>query len=137
MFIYNESSEQVLKKYGKEYTTPFYYLDAHCYDYDYWPLKDEIQSIEKGIICISDYCLGYNNEGIIYHGDEYDGIQLDREFLINCNINSDVYVNNYNALEKYYFPCLQMQRRCGRAYVLKNLEKDYLKENVMFLKLHL
>jgi hypothetical protein len=130
VILNNESSEIVLRKYKDKFKIPFYYLDAHWYDY--WPLQDELESIESGIICISDFKLGMNKYGIVYDGDAYDGINLDNDFLLKCGVKETVYTNNYNEIEKYPLPCLQVGRRSGRAYFCKGISDIHLNSNKTF-----
>ena len=128
--LHNDSSELVLKRYRDKFSMPFYYLDAHWYDY--WPLKDELDSIDRGIICVSDFKLGINKHGIIYDGDSYNGIDLNYNFLLNCGITETIYSNNYNNIEKYPLPCLQVGRRTGRAYFCKGIPDTHLESNTLF-----
>lgn len=123
----NESSEIVLEKYKNNFTMPFYYLDAHWYDY--WPLRDELNCINRGIVCVPDFSLGKNKDGIYYSGDTYDGVVLNHEFLLNAGITDKIYVNNHNGLHNYPLPCLQQIRRTGRAYFCKNVDDTFFKTN--------
>jgi hypothetical protein len=130
IILNNESSEIILQKYKDTFTLPFYYLDAHWYDY--WPLKDELNSINRGIVCVSDFTLGLNKDGIFYAGDSYDGVTLNHEFLLNAGVNSSIYINNFNCLENYPLPCLQRTRRNGRAYFCKDADDIFFKNNPKF-----
>lgn len=127
IMLNNESSEIVLQKYKDNFSLPFYYLDAHWYDY--WPLKDELNCIDRGIVCVSDFALGKNKDGIYYAGDSYDGVVLNHQFLLEAGITDRIYVNNHNSLHNYPLPCLQTIRRNGRAYFCKNVDNIFLKSN--------
>jgi hypothetical protein len=130
VILNNESSEIVLKKYKDKFSMPFYYLDAHWYDY--WPLQDELNYIDRGVVCISDFKLGINKHGIPYEGDTYNGVDLNHEFLLKCGIKETIYNNNYNEIEKYPLPCLQVGRRTGRAYFCKSVPDTHLENNKLF-----
>ncbi len=134
IILNNESSEIILERYKDKFSLPFYYLDAHWYDY--WPLKDELNSITRGVVCVSDFVLGENKDGIYYAGDHYDGVVLDHKFLLNAGIDTTIYVNNHNGLHNYPLPCLQQVRRNGRAYFCKNVDDTFFKDNPhLFVKL--
>jgi hypothetical protein len=130
IILNNESSEIILEKYKNNFNMPFYYLDAHWYEY--WPLKDELNCINRGIICVSDFVLGENKDGIYYAGDSYDGVDLDHKFLLEAGIADRIYVNNHNGLHNYPLPCLQQIRRTGRAYFCKDVDDTFFKTNPNF-----
>jgi hypothetical protein len=127
IILNNESSEIVLERYKDNFTMPFYYLDAHWYDY--WPLRDELNCINHGIVCVSDFILGENKDGIYYSGDSYKGVALNHQFLLEAGVTDTIYVNNHNGLHNYPLPCLQQTRRTGRAYFCKNVEDTFFKSN--------
>jgi hypothetical protein len=132
--ILNESSEKVIEKYNRQrkYNMPFYYLDAH--GEDYWPLGDELKNIEYGIICVSDFYIGTEEE---YGYDFYNNVICDKDIILkNTNPSSKIYVNNFiDTIKNYPFQSLQNLRKSGRAYFTKNVNEDYFKDCSYFMEI--
>jgi hypothetical protein len=136
-----ESSEVVIDGFKNRFNRPFYYLDAH--GYEFWPLADEVSFIDNGIVCVSDFKIsnnlvdGYHMvDGILYGHDIYNGVVCDKKMIEeSCTgISTPLYVNNTDDLSVYKYPSLQMTRRTGRCYFGKNVE-DHFKENVYFKRI--
>lgn len=133
--IHHESSERVIKK-TNNYNMPLYYLDAHWGDY--WPLRDEILNIERGIVCVSDFYVGDPDmfNPIPYGFDSYNGIRCDKDLIMDIvSPETKLYTNNSKNLHAYPLPCLQMTRRSGRCYFTKNAEMDLMKDCDYFIPL--
>lgn len=133
--LFFESSEKVIQKTNNKYKVPFYYLDAHWEDY--WPLVDEISNIERGIVCVGDFYIDRTNYNfpIKYGFDTYNNIRCDKDLIAKCTgYNTAIYANNIYNLDKYPLPCLQMERRSGRCYFVKNIDTDYFKNSDYFVK---
>lgn len=127
------SSEQIMKQYRTRYKCPFYYLDAHWNDY--WPLADEIRSIERGIVCVSDFFIGEDARGgeTFYGFDSYNGIVCDKSMILrNTNPDTPIYVNNAANLKAYEYPTMQRERRSGRAYFCKGISTDFFSQSPYF-----
>jgi hypothetical protein len=137
VYLFNESSEAVIAKLNQKFQMTLYYLDAHWNDY--WPLKDEIKNIDKGLICVSDFYNPYQeltNLDVEYGYDTYQNISCDVN-LLNGVIQdkTKIYTNNVLDLDVYEYPCLQRQRRTGRAYFNKNINLDLFSKKNYFLPL--
>ena len=125
VFLFKESSEQVVKKFQNTFKLPFYFLDAHWYDY--WPIIDEINNINKGIISIDDFDIGV--EG--YNFDQYKNQKCDLSIIPKKSIKFPIYSNNPNFLS-YKYPLIPSIYNAGRAFFGKNIKKDLFKFNKMF-----
>jgi len=124
--LYNESSEKTLLKLQNTFFLPFYYLDAHWYDY--WPLSDELSHINTGIVNISDFNINNKNFGF----DSYGGKQCNIDIIPKSSNTSPIYINNINS---EIFPIIPTIRRCGRAYFAKNYPHDKFECSKLFTKI--
>jgi len=128
VILENTNSPEVIIKYQGQFKTPFFYLDAHWYGY--WPLIDEIRSIQKGIVCVDDF----NIENERFSFDTYDNQVCDYELILASNHNvKTIYVNNPNCL--YPYPCLQIGRRSGKGYFQIGHKTNPFKRSIFFSKL--
>ena len=110
--ISNECTTSMLSKHANKYRFPFFYLDAHWQDY--WPLLDELNLIERGVICIDDFDIGNSRFGY----DSYNNSKCNEDILRV----TDKPIKNYfigNHVAKYPFPCLQVGRRSGKCFIIK------------------
>ncbi len=123
--VLNESSEKVVfVENGKDLNT-LYYLDAHWESY--WPLKDEIKNIFKGIVCVGDFNIKHYSFGY----DQYNDVSCDEKLIRDCGFTGKIYTNN-PFCGNYVFPLLQTGRLGGRAYFGKNISEDFMQFNNYF-----
>jgi hypothetical protein len=128
VFLLNQSSEKVVSLESKEEVNTLYYLDAHWEQY--WPLKDEIENISSGVVCVGDFNINHYSYGFDY----YNNIICDENLIRSTGFSGKIYTNNpYNL--NYPFPLLQKERLGGRAYFCKNIEKDFM-EGSQYFRLH-
>jgi len=102
------SSPAVVAAACRRFRRPFFYLDAHWYDD--WPLPSELRAITHGMICIDDFHIGHPR----FSHDRYGGLECGPNLLASVGIDR-FWVNAPEA--EYPFPCLQVGRRAGRAFV--------------------
>ena len=126
--VLNENSEKVTLIEGKDTNRTLYYLDAHWEKY--WPLKDEIENIKRGVICVGDFNIGNN----LYGYDHYNGIDCDENLIRETGFTGKIYTNNPH-FDKYAFPLLQHGRLGGRAYFCKDVQEDFFSSSGYF-RLH-
>jgi hypothetical protein len=120
--VEHADSREVLKKHKGRFERPFYYLDAHWYED--WPLKGELELIERGVVMIDDFDIGHPRFGF----DEYGGLRCGPEILKPFAARVPrFYVNNPEG--QYELPCLQIGRRGGKAYFTVGFETDHLAAN--------
>lgn len=112
-------SPDLIARYAGDFRCPFFYLDAHWYED--WPLERELSLIERGIVMVDDFDIGYPGFGF----DEYNGVRCGPEMLVRFRDKIPrYYTNNPGAF--YEFPCLQNGRRGGKAYFPVAQARDYL-----------
>jgi hypothetical protein len=120
-----QSSEVVVGNAQNKFSMPLYYLDAHWEEY--WPLKDEINSILKGVVNIGDSKTHDDRYGYDY----YNGIICDKKVVVNNS--TPIYYNNSFNPNNYEYPSMQMTRRNGRMYYCVGDTPDYFKESKYFV----
>ena len=124
--VYLESSEKFLEKNLKNFNFPFIFLDAHWEDY--WPLKDELALIKKGVVCVDDYDINVGD----FNFDKYNDVIINEKLIKDVKPDVSIFTNNPQG--NYAFPSMQdvpNQRRAGRGYF--QLGKDdglFLKNNI-------
>jgi hypothetical protein len=118
-----QSSPVFLNDISQLYSFPFYYLDAHWYEY--WPLFDEISNIKTGVVCIDDFDVGNSRFGF----DSYNGIKCGIE-LIPEHIRNRCYKDN--PMADIGFPCLQIGRRSGKCYYVMGSDTDHFSNCKLF-----
>ncbi len=118
-------SRELIADVKDQFASPLYYLDAHWYDD--WPLQDEINLIDSGVVCIDDFDIGDPRFGF----DEYEGLRCGPEILQPfADKIPRFYINTPWA--KFPLPILQTERRSGRAYYSLGMEQDYFAVNKWF-----
>jgi hypothetical protein len=121
------SSNDFVEKTKNDFSMPLYYLDAHWEEY--WPLKDELNSILKGVVCVSD-CMTHDER---YGYDRYNGVICNKNMVVNNS--TPVYYNNSFNPNEYEYPCMQMVRRSGRMYYCVDEKSDYFKDSKYFVSI--
>lgn len=122
--VLNESSEKVIIN-EKSNNNCLYYLDAHWEDY--WPLKDEIENISSGVVCVGDFNIRHYSYGF----DGYNGVECDEKLIRGSGFTGKIYTNN-PFCTAYPFPLLQKGRLGGRAYFCKNKTIDWMSSSKYF-----
>lgn len=117
-------SAAVLASLTGRFDRPLVYLDAHWYDR--WPLADELAAIPAGIVAVDDVDLDHPRFGY----DTYGGQPLDIALLASLVEFDTLYVGDPFAA--YPYPCLQVARRSGTAYLPVGLDTRPLAEGGMF-----
>lgn len=126
--IFNESSEKIVKKFKNEFKLPFYFLDAH--GFDYWPLIDEIKNIKKGIVSVDDFDIGVD----IFGYDQFEGKKCGVDIIPDECLSTPIYGNNPNPLI-YSYPLPPTIQLAGRGFFGIGVKEDLIKYNKMFKKL--
>jgi hypothetical protein len=124
----NESSEKVVFVENGEKENTLYYFDAHWENY--WPLKDEIKNVLRGVICVGDFNINHYSFGY----DLYNDVICDEKLVRESEFTGKIYTNN-PFCSKYEFPLLQTGRLGGRAYFCKNISEDFM-QNSEYFKVH-
>ena len=102
-------SPELIAKFKDDFRCPLYYLDAHWYDA--WPLERELSLIENGVVCVDDFNIGHPRFGF----DSYNDVECGPGMLARfADKIPHYYTNNPDA--QYELPCLQNERRGGKAY---------------------
>ncbi len=117
-------SADVLASLSGRFDRPLVYLDAHWYEC--WPLADELAAISVGIVAVDDVDLGHPRFGY----DTYRGQPLDITFLADLTARDALYVGD--PFVPYPYPCLQVGRRSGTAYLPVGLDHGPLQGSAMF-----
>lgn len=125
--VLHGSSNDIVREYANKFKFPFLYLDAHWYEY--WPIDDEISSVDSGILCIDDFDIKNGRYGFDVYKGRTCGPEILRPFSDKIK---KFYTNNPEATMP--FPCLQPARRSGRAFVPVGKFKDFFAESQMFLQ---
>ena len=121
--VYATSSPEVVALACERFARPFFYLDAHWGDP--WPLRDELRAIVRGIVCIHDF----NIERPGYAYDSYKGVPCDSKILGSIGAKQYWIGAPY---AHYPFPCLQVGRRAGRAFLVVGLDSAPLEKSPWF-----
>ncbi|MFC9472697.1 methyltransferase domain-containing protein [Nocardia sp. NPDC056952] len=104
---------------------PLVYLDAHWGDR--WPLVDELNAVERGIVVVDDFDIGNPRFGF----DVYDGVACDAALIRKSRVDIEVvYIGNPRA--KYPYPCLQVGRRAGRCFIPVGISPENFEQSDMF-----
>ena len=102
-------SATVLEATAHRFSRPIFYLDAHWADD--WPLRRELDTVRQGVAVVDDFDVGHDRFGF----DSYGGVDCNagriKESLPGCAI----WIPDVGFRHRY--PCLQVGRRAGRAYV--------------------
>jgi hypothetical protein len=106
-------SPGVVAEACRRFRRPLFYLDAH-WNAD-WPLEAELRAITHGLVCIDDFDIGHPR----FSYDRYGGVECGPRLLAGLGI-ARCWVNAPDA--EYPFPCLQIGRRAGRAFVPVGLD---------------
>ena len=106
-------SPGVVAEACRRFLRPLFYLDAHWYED--WPLEDELRAITHGMVCIDDFNIGHPR----FSYDRYGDVECGPRLLAGVGIER-FWVNAPEA--EYPFPCLQVGRRAGRAFVPVGVE---------------
>lgn len=124
------SSPEVLPKLSEGLARPLYILDAHWASY--WPIVDELSTIERGIIAIDDFRIGHPR----FSYDTYNGLSCEPELVAQALPElCEMYVGNPTA--KYPYPCLQVVRRKGVGFASKTLDMSSLSSKHRFSRVSL
>lgn len=118
-------SPLLLERVRDAFACPLYYLDAHWYEQ--WPLSRELAAIDRGVIVIDDFDIGYPGYGF----DSYEGLACGPAMLEPFAQRFPTYYV-HNPAAPWPLPCLQVDRLAGRAYLLAGAERDYLRFNRWF-----
>jgi hypothetical protein len=120
-------SRAMLARWVGQFRRPFVFLDAHWLDD--WPLKEELEIVRSGVLCIDDFNVGL--DGFAF--DHYQGIECGPALLLPFRDRvPHYYIPEPNAL--YPFPCLQPARRGGKAFIELGLSKQAMDGHVWFQK---
>tara|TARA_R100000781_G_scaffold77752_2_gene48120 strand:+ start:1169 stop:1846 length:678 start_codon:yes stop_codon:yes gene_type:complete len=123
--VYHDSSQNFISRSIKKYSFPFFFLDAHWLNY--WPLKDELSFIDKGVVCVHDF----NIENVNYSFDSYQNTICDAK-LVKENLKHDVMIFTNNPKGTYSYPLLQRDRLSGRGYFVIGKDTQGFTENDKF-----
>ncbi|MGN5633252.1 hypothetical protein [Streptomyces sp. AC154] len=93
---------------------PLVFLDAHWRVE--WPLRTELSAVERGVVVVDDFDIGHPRFGY----DHYQGVLCGPE-LIRNTLKSVTRMHIGNPLADYPLPCLQVGRRSGTGYLLRDL----------------
>lgn len=114
-------SASLLASTASSFDRPLIYLDAHWADE--WPLEGELESLKTAVIVIDDYDIGHER----FSFDCYDGVACDRQLLDRVLPTSRVFVPDVSYAHR--FPCLQVGRRSGQAFLTIGLSDDRLESH--------
>ncbi|WTO32909.1 class I SAM-dependent methyltransferase [Streptomyces achromogenes] len=103
-------SPGLVKEAVEKFERPIFYLDAH-WDVS-WPLQEELELINNGIVCIDDFDIGHPR----FAYDVYDGVPCGPAQLVPLASRAPVYFT-FNAAAPLPYPCLQTGRRAGVGVV--------------------
>ena len=121
--IYGQSSQEFIFDNRNKSSFPFFFLDAH--GKEYWPLKDELSYIERGVVCVHDFNINYPP----YKYDYYNKVTCDSK-LVKENLKDKVDIFTNNPKGTYAYPSLQRQRLSGRGYfVIGKDNEGFIKNN--------
>lgn len=144
-----ECSSNFLKKdFLNKFKFPFYFLDAHWQGY--WPLKDEIKLIKKGVVCVDDFNI--NHDGHAW--DEWNNVSCDID-LLNELVDGGIQIYTNNPEADYIYPDMlpefmwcswnpnspvenityEVLRHAGRGYYVLGRSDDHLESNDYFKKI--
>lgn len=116
--VHLTDSREMLQRSISRFDRPFVYLDAHASGHE-WPLQAELELVQRGVVCIDDFNVGYPH----FAYDRYDGVECGPRMLApHVNRLSHYYVQNPEA--KFPLPCLQVRRRGGKAFLEFDLGHD-------------
>lgn len=120
-------SRAMLTRWTGQFQRPFVFLDAHWLDD--WPLKEELEIVRAGVVCIDDFNVGLDD----FAFDAYKGVECGPALLLPFRDRvPHYYVPEPNA--DYPFPCLQPVRRGGKAFIELGLSKSAMEGHVWFQK---
>jgi hypothetical protein len=118
-------SRSMLGRWIGKFQRPFVFLDAHWLDD--WPLKQELEMLRSGVICIDDFNVG--KPGFAF--DHYHGIECGPALLLPFgNRVPHYYVPQPTA--HYPYPCLQPVRRGGKAFIELELSISAMEGHAWF-----
>jgi hypothetical protein len=108
--VHLADSVDVVVRAAATFRKPVYYLDAHWNES--WPLMQELRSVHAGIVCIHDFDIGHPRFGY----DAYGGVRCGPVLLHDALPSLDsYYVDDPDRSRP--FPCLQVGRRAGAAFL--------------------
>ncbi|WP_261566947.1 class I SAM-dependent methyltransferase [Frankia gtarii] len=119
--VHTGDSAQLLPTMAGRFTRPFVYLDAHWLPR--WPLGDELNTVaaRTALVCVDDVDIGHARFGY----DRYDGRACDPTLLRDALPDlTELYLGDPTA--DYPYPCLQVGRRTGHAYLPLGLDPEPL-----------
>ncbi|WP_462188311.1 MULTISPECIES: O-methyltransferase [unclassified Frankia] len=117
-------SAAVLASLTGRFDRPLVYLDAHWYDR--WPLADELAAVQAGIVAVDNVDLSHPRFGY----DSYDGQPLNVARLGGLVDLETLYLGDPSIA--YPYPCLEVGRRSGTAYLPLGLGAHPLAAGGMF-----
>lgn len=124
--ILTGDSATLLPEMVGRYERPLVYLDAHWNEQ--WPLRAELASIDRGVVCIDDFFIGHPRFAFdTYHGQPC-APALVADTLPDL---AELYVGS--PYPSHGIPCLQVGRRCGRAYIPRGLDPAPLAATDLFV----
>lgn len=120
-------SADLLAKLVDGLERPLVYLDAHWEDA--WPLREELRSVQRGIVGIDDFDIGHPRFGFDVYDGSACGVDLVAEALPEVD---ELYLGNPFA--DYGVPCLQVGRRTGTAYLCRGLDPAPMRSSPWFVR---
>ncbi len=125
--IEHGDAARVVAARARKYERPFFYLDAH--GGERWPLQAELEAIERGIVCIDDFDVGHPR----FAFDTWNGVVCGPELIAPLASRAP----HYWVLDPEAdlpFPCLQMGRRGGKAWLVLGLDPAVIDACPWFLR---
>ncbi|WP_018506376.1 hypothetical protein [Parafrankia discariae] len=122
--VHAGDSTRILRSTTAAFRRPLIYLDAHWYAD--WPLRAELAAIPRGIVAIDDVDIGHPRFGY----DTYAGQPCNPQLIASATDVEVLFLGDPFA--DYPYPCLQVSRRSGTAYLAHNLDATVLHSGPMF-----
>ncbi len=123
--VIHGDSGSVLREVLSAFARPLVYLDAHWESK--WPLAQELQAINTAIAIVDDYDIKHPRFGF----DSYNGHPCDDSLIRKILPNNQIWIPNLRY--KHHYPCLQVGRRSGQAYLAIGMSDQQLSQLPMLV----